>query len=86
MAERGSGLSLLMEAAAEVEIGAAFRGEKLEGDEAVEFGVAGFVHDAHAAGAELFEDQVVVDGAVGHGDLSTRMAWSVTRRDLEVIV
>ena len=33
--------------------------QKLEGDEAVEFGVLRLVNSAHAAGAEFFEDLVV---------------------------
>ena len=68
VAEGGGGLGFLMEAAAEVGVGGVGGGEELEGDVAVQFGVAGLIDNAHAAGTDLFEDLIVVDGAVGHGD------------------
>jgi hypothetical protein len=36
-----------------------FGREEFEGHEAVELGVFGFVHDAHSAAAEFFEDTIV---------------------------
>jgi hypothetical protein len=48
--ERGGGLGLAFEARKGVGIGGDF-GKKFKGYEAVEAGVFGFVHDAHAATA-----------------------------------
>ena len=53
-----------------------FIGQELEGDEAAEFGVLGFIHYAHAAAAELFDDAIVRDGLVDHcgvAQLSSRL-------------
>ena len=37
-------------------------GQELEGDEAMQLGVLGFIHYAHAAAAQLFEDAVMRNG------------------------
>ena len=40
--------------------------QEFQGDEAVEFGVFGFVHHTHAAPAELLNDAIVRDGLADH--------------------
>jgi len=45
---------------------AARRGEKLEGNEAVELQILGFVDDAHSPFAKLLEDLVVADVLADH--------------------
>ena len=57
--KRGSGLGFLDEAAAALRIAGHAGGQHLHGDEAVETGVAGFIHLAHAAGAEFFEELIL---------------------------
>ena len=85
--ERGDGAGLPLEARAAVRIGAQFGGEDLDGDRAVEAGVAGLVDLAHAAGADSRLDLVGSeaspgDEAHGHGlrgalyaALSRSCAW-----------
>jgi len=51
------------------------RREELEGDHAVEFGVLGFVDDAHAAFAELLEDLVVGNGLANQRNLHGRVRF-----------
>ena len=43
------------------------RGEKLEGDRAVELGVLGPIDNTHPAFAELLDDAVVRDALPNHG-------------------
>ena len=85
--ERGDGAGLPLEAGAAVRIGAQFGREDLDGDRAVEAGVAGLVDLTHAAGADSRLDLVGSeaspgDEAHGHGlrgalyaALSRSCAW-----------
>jgi hypothetical protein len=41
--------------------------QKLQGDEAVQFYVLGFIYHTHTAATELLDDAVVRDGAANHG-------------------
>jgi len=61
VAEAGEGLDLALEAGPGVGARLAPGVEELEGDEAVEAGVAGPVDDAHAAAGELAFDRVGAD-------------------------
>ncbi|MGH7494780.1 MAG: hypothetical protein ACREOO_20605 [bacterium] len=47
-------------------VAAQLRRQEFEGNEALELGVFGFVDDAHAATAELFEDFVMRNGLTKH--------------------
>ena len=59
MVERGSGLGFLNEAAATIEVIQTGAAQDLDGNEAVEARVAGFVDGAHPAFAQ-FRDYLVV--------------------------
>ena len=68
--ERGDRAGLALEAHAAVRIGAQFGGEDLDGDRAVEAGVAGLVDLTHAARPNGGEDLVRAEagaGGEGHG-------------------
>ncbi len=67
MVESRSSLGLVDEPLYRCWITSEVRREKLECDDAVEFGVLGFVDNAHAASAEFFEDLVVGDGRTAEG-------------------
>ena len=58
MIQRGNGAGFAFEAGAQIFAFGDVFGQDLDGDGAVEPGVAGFVHLAHAAGAERGEDLV----------------------------
>ena len=62
MLDTGDGLGLRAEAGAFLPIGVIAAEDHLEGDDAVEAGLAGLVHDAHSAAAEDAEDLVAGDG------------------------
>src|SRR5437879_3254365 len=47
-------------------IGDLFRRQDLDGNEAVEVGVAGFIDDTHPTRAELLDDRVMSDGSADH--------------------
>lgn len=58
-------------------------GEKLEGDEAAELSVFGFVDHTHATAAEQFEDAVVGDGLADHRRSivkESRFRWGQNRK------
>ena len=63
--DRRGGLGFAAEALFRFGVFGEVRGEKLQRDGAVEFGIEGLVDDAHAAFADLFEQAVVGDGALG---------------------
>ncbi len=54
-------------------------GEELEGDDAFEPGVLGFVDDTHAAFPEFFEDLVVADVEADHLDVLPTIAENFMR-------
>ena len=64
--ERRGRLGLLHETPLALRVGHLVGGEDLDGDEAVEVGVAGLVDDAHAAFAELLEDVEVQHTPADH--------------------
>ena len=66
MVQRGSGLGFAAKALQRLAVLGDVFGEELQGDEAIEPGVFGFVDDAHAATAQLFDDAVVRDGLADH--------------------
>ena len=66
MAQRRSRFGLLHEAPLALRIGHLFRRQHLDGDEAVQMGVAGFVHDSHPPFAQLLEDLVMSNGPADH--------------------
>ncbi len=41
-------------------------GQELQGDQAAQLGVLGFIHHAHAAAAELLQNPVMRDGGANH--------------------
>ena len=67
MVQRGCGLRLALKAAERLRILGDFIGQKLEGDEAVQPRVFGFVDHTHPAAAQLLDDAVVRDGLSDHG-------------------
>jgi len=67
MIERGGGAGFAEEAFERLWIAVGGFREKFQGDTAAEFGVFGFVDDAHASTAKLAEDFVVGDGLIEHG-------------------
>jgi hypothetical protein len=77
MVQSRCGLSFTAEARHGLRIARQFRGQELEGYEAMQAGVFGLVHHAHAAAAQLFQDAVVGDGLANHGAASCRgvLAW-----------
>jgi hypothetical protein len=46
--------------------------EKLQGDDAVESGIVGFIDDPHSAFADLFKDLVVGDRLADHAALTAK--------------
>ena len=72
MIQRGGCLGFALEAAEGLLVAGNFVGKKFQRDEALQAGVFGFVNDAHASAAEIFDDAVMGDGeanqrrAVGH--------------------
>ena len=68
MVQRAGRLGLLDEAGLALRVGDLLGRQHLDGHEAVQVGVAGFIDDAHAAFAELLGDLVVQDGAADHAD------------------
>ena len=82
MIQSGCRLCLLKEACLRIRIFAdAFRKE-LQRDSAVEFGVVGFVNDAHPALSQFLEDPIVTDNGADHDGFSMtkispdRRTWS----------
>ena len=72
MVERRGGFGFADEAFVGLRIGAKVGSQKFEGDRPVEAGVVGFVDDAHAAAAELFDDAILRNGASDHSKKSRR--------------
>ena len=58
MVERGDGARLLLETPARISVSRARAGHNLDGDDAIEAGVASFVDLAHRTGAECGGDFV----------------------------
>ena len=69
MIERGGGLGFLHEAALAFRVGDPLGRQDLDGDEAVQVGVTGFVDHAHPAFAELLCDLVMPQRLADHEDL-----------------
>ncbi len=74
MIERGGGAGFAEEAFERLRIAVCVFRKKFQGDAAAEFGVFGFVDDAHAAAAKFAEDFVMGDGFVEHGR-GTERRW-----------
>ena len=66
MIQRRGGSPLAAKTLERVGIGGDFRGQELQRDEAAEFGVFGFIHNAHPATAKLLDDAIVRDDAANH--------------------
>lgn len=60
--QSGRGFGFALEAGESLSVSGNIFGEELESDEAMEAGVLGLVHDAHASATEFFENEVVRDG------------------------
>ena len=71
MIQRGGGLGFAFETGQGLRIFGYIVRQEFQGDEAVKFGVFGFVDYAHAAAAEFFDDAVMRDGLADH--------WGVRR-------
>src|SRR5579864_2955418 len=71
MVEGGGGLGFTAEAAQNLRVFRDLVRQELQGDEAVELGVDGFVDDAHASAAQSFDDAIVRDGLADH--------WGIVR-------
>jgi hypothetical protein len=63
MVERGGGAGLAAKAFECLRVASHIVRQEFEGYEASEFGIFGFIDDAHASAAELLDDAVVRDGA-----------------------
>jgi len=66
MFEGRGGLRLLDEAPLGIGIGLEMVRKKLQCDKPVELGVSGFVNNAHATGAEFFQNLVLRNGLADH--------------------
>ena len=66
MVQCGGGLGFALKTAESLGVLGYFVGQKLESDEAAEFGVLGLVDHTHPAAAELLDDAVVRDGLADH--------------------
>ena len=66
MVQRGGGAGFAAEAFERLWVVATVVRKELQGDEATELGVFGFVDHAHPAAAELFDNAVVRDGLADH--------------------
>ena len=66
MIQSGGGAGFAQEAVERWLIFGGVRREKFECDAAIEDGVAGGIHDAHASAAEAFHDAIVRDGLTDH--------------------
>ena len=67
MIQRGRGSRLALEPAQRLSVARQIVRQELQRDEAMEPGVLRFVHDAHAAAAELLDDAVVGEGLADQG-------------------
>ena len=75
MIERRGGLGLPRKTGESLGILGDAVGQKLERDKAVQPHVFGFVHHAHSAATQLFEDAVVRDGCFDHPARTIEVAW-----------
>jgi hypothetical protein len=66
--ESGSGVRFAAETLQRLGILLQVIGEKFQSDDAVKAGVQGLVDDTHSASAEFFQDAIVRDGPVNHGE------------------
>ena len=66
MIQCGSSLGLALKTGDRLRVMGHVLGEELERDQAVELQVLSFVHDAHAAAAQLLEDPVVRNAVADH--------------------
>ncbi len=66
MIERGRGAGFAKEALESLRVAARVFRKEFQGDAAGEFGVLGFVNNAHATFAKLADDAVMGDGGVEH--------------------
>ncbi len=71
MLDRRGSLGLSEEARLGLRVLGQVGSQQFQGDAALEFGVLGFVDNAHAALAEFFEQSVVGNGALGGGAFGT---------------
>src|SRR5579863_8208046 len=67
MVQRRGGARFALKTFESLRIGCDVLGKKFESDEAAEFGVFGFVDDAHSAAAEFFDDAVMRNGLSDEG-------------------
>jgi hypothetical protein len=66
--ESGSGVGLPAETLQRLGILLHIIGEKFQGHDAVKAGVYGFVDNTHSASAKFFQDAIVRNGPVNHGE------------------
>jgi len=76
MVQRRGGAGLAPEALEGLGILGEVLGKKLEGDEAAEQRVFGFVDHTHATAAEKLNDPVMGDGCADHVQVKTKSAWN----------
>jgi hypothetical protein len=67
MVERRCRLRFPLKAAERLRVAGDLSRKELERDEAVQLDILGFVHDAHTAAAELFDNAVVRESLADHG-------------------
>ena len=67
MVQSRSGLRFALETGEGLRISSDLIGQELQGDEAMQPGVLGLVHDTHPATTEFLDDAVVRDGLANHG-------------------
>ena len=67
MVQGGSSLCLTVEAAQSLGVWREPVRKELQGNEAVEFDILGFIDHTHAAATELFDDSIMRDGLSNHG-------------------
>jgi len=72
MVERGGSLGLTPESFQGLAVLGEFLGQELQGDGALELGVLGLVHHAHAPAPELLQDAIVGNGLADHEAITSQ--------------
>ena len=78
--ERGGGLGLALKPGQSLRVFGDFIGQELQRHKTPQAGILGFVHHAHAAAAQLFEDSIMRDGLADHRVAPLPMGADVSRQ------